>query len=355
MESLPIDAEDPIAIDMDGDVILACQNRDDHVTRAFRVSSKVLRLASPVFAGMFRPQFEEGNLLLQKECPVVELKEDDASIMSVILEILHFRCDIEDDNTDSETLARLAIHCDKYDLSKSLGPWVAFWFGKAKSVVTSTNDLGRQLLAAYTFNVSKEFKAISETALKTVSPGFEDDWETQELLASLPVNIKDAMSLRIKRTLDVLETEVQKVEATLRLSLRSYETSQRTCTVCGRTHPEQAKRCHRCKSSDLPLNYCGRDTRIAEYFAILRKAELWPTLQPFGNCSISDIMFRILCAQTDVNHACSAGQSCPLFVNLAKLTDKARRVEKKIRGFCLLCIREDYEWDESKRCTHLYD
>ncbi|KAL5401418.1 hypothetical protein PMIN03_011532 [Paraphaeosphaeria minitans] len=353
MKSLQNDAENSM-IDPDGDVILKCQNRDDHLTRAFRVSSKVLRLASPVFAGMFRPQFEEGNSLLQREYAVVELKEDDAAIMSVILQIVHFRCNIEDDRTDSETLARLAIHCDKYDMSKSLCPWVAFWFAKAKSMDTSVNGLGCQLLAAYTFNVSKEFKAISETALKKVSPVFEHDWKSQELLALLPINIKDAMSLRIKRTLDDLEAEVQNIENTLRLSLRSYETFQRMCTACGRTLPEQAKKCHRCQVFDLPLKYCERDTRIADYFAILRQVELWPTLRPFGNCSISDIMFRIICAQTDVNHACSAGLSCPLLVNLGILTEKARRIEKNIRGFCLRCIREDYEWDESKRCTHLH-
>ncbi|PVH92414.1 hypothetical protein DM02DRAFT_508345, partial [Periconia macrospinosa] len=282
-----------LSLDSDGDVILECQDQDSPTTTAFRVSRKVLQLASPVFLRMFGPHFKEGNQLPQEESPVVELKEDDASLMNIILNILHFRSSDDNYGMDAERLARLAIHCDKYDLPKALGPWISFWFDKVETASASSEELGFMLLAAYLFNDIKKFREISEMALIKTSPGFEDNWEEQDLLALLPISIPDAMSLRVKQTLDNIETEIQDVESSLRLSLRSYETSQRLCTLCGRALPEQAKKCHPCYNTDLPPKYCTTETRIAEYFAVLRKVELWPTLQPFGACSVSDIISRI--------------------------------------------------------------
>lgn len=142
------------------------------------------------------------------------------------------------------------------------------------------------------------------------------------------------------------------MEASLRLSLSSYEMSQRMCTSCGRALPEQAKKCHPCNNSNLPPKYCTSETRVAEYFAILRKVELWPTLQPFGECSVSEIIFRISCAQKDLKHTCSADSHCPLFLKLNGLMEKARRIERNVYGFCLRCIREDEEWEGDKRCIH---
>ncbi|KAH6663029.1 hypothetical protein B0J14DRAFT_645075 [Halenospora varia] len=106
--------------DPDGDAILKVQDQDNHSTTYFQVSSKVLRLVSPVFVGMFSPYFQEGQELLRGEFPVIELKDDDALLMGLILNVLHYRVGGEDYVMDTKRLAHLAIHCDKYDCANAL-------------------------------------------------------------------------------------------------------------------------------------------------------------------------------------------------------------------------------------------
>jgi hypothetical protein len=162
----------------------------------------------------------------------------------------------------------------------------------------------------------------------------------------------DAMTLHIKRTLDKLETELQDVESSLRLSTHCYETMHRMCTQCGRTLPEIARKCHPCHNSDLSAKFCTSETRIADYFAVLTKVGLWPTVQPFERFPVSNIIFRLGCAKLDLKHSCTAGTSCPLWVHLSDLVERARQIEKSISGLCLHCVRDNDVWDESKRCTH---
>lgn len=140
------------------------------------------------------------------------------------------------------------------------------------------------------------------------------------------------------------------MELLLRNSPRCYETSQLLCIDCGRTLPAQAKKCHPCNNSELPQRYCTSETRIADYFAVLRKAELWPTAKPFGMCSVSDTASRF---KADLKHSCAADTSCPLLVNLNSLSERVDRIKRNMSGFCLLCIREDDEWEESNKCTHM--
>jgi hypothetical protein len=138
---------------------------------------------------MFGPRFKEGHQLLEEQSPVFELEEDDASLMGIILSVLHFRGSGDNDVIDAEKLARLAIHCDKYDLTNALGPWISFWFDKVERPSELSGKLGLILLAAYLVNDSIKFREISETALKDVSPGFVKEWEGQELLTLLPVTV----------------------------------------------------------------------------------------------------------------------------------------------------------------------
>lgn len=146
--------------------------------------------------------------------------------------------------------------------------------------------------------------------------------------------------------------ELQDVELSLRLSSRCYELSQRMCMLCGRTLPEVAKKCHPCSNSDLLPKYCTNETRIAEYFAVLRKAELWPTVQPFANSSVKNIVSRIARAKSDLKHNCTAGDYCSLITHLDTLTGKARKIEQDTVGLCLRCFKENDEWEESQGCNH---
>ncbi|KAJ6197799.1 hypothetical protein J3E72DRAFT_269392 [Bipolaris maydis] len=170
------------------------------------------------------------------------------------------------------------------------------------------------------FNDPMEFKAISRTAVLQLTPKFSAEWEKEELFSILPL-----------RVIDGLETELQYVEHSLRGSSRCYDTWQLLCTQCGRSLPGNAKKCHPCRNTELPTKYCTSETRIAEYFEALRKAELWPTLGSFAACSVSDIASRFARARKGMRHTCEAEMMTGL--EKVEIVPTNSRIEKQ-------CIQE---------------
>lgn len=142
------------------------------------------------------------------------------------------------------------------------------------------------------------------------------------------------------------------MELSLRLSSRRYKLSQRMRMVWECALPEVAKKCRPCSNSDMRPKYCTTETRIAEYFAVLRRVKLWPTIQPFANSSVEGIVSRIACAKTYLKHNCPSGDSCTLITHLDTLAGNAKRIEKDTVGLCLRCIKENDEWEESQKCNH---
>jgi hypothetical protein len=175
--------------DPDGDVFLRCKDQDTGIPKSFRVSSKVLRLASPVFARLLGPTFQEGRKLRQEGCLVVQLEDDDAPLMKLILDVLHYKADSTYQVVDAEKLARLAIHCDKYDCTKALGPWVSTWFKNVAETPGDLVEIGFRLLAAYLFNDSGRFAQISKEAIGEVIPGFSLTWEEKKITTLLPSGV----------------------------------------------------------------------------------------------------------------------------------------------------------------------
>ncbi|XHG06613.1 hypothetical protein AWENTII_009800 [Aspergillus wentii] len=105
-------------LDPDGDVILVVEESK------FLVSSKVLGLASPVFAALFSRKFSEGTQLVENSRPEITLKDDNPDAMRIILRVLHFKDPKASYCKDAKELAVLAIHCDKYYCTKALMPWI---------------------------------------------------------------------------------------------------------------------------------------------------------------------------------------------------------------------------------------
>jgi hypothetical protein len=159
------------------------------------------------------------------------------------------------------------------------------------------------------------------------------------------------MDTRIKKTLYLLEIELQSTETLLREHRRCHQTSQLMCVLCGRTLPEVAKKCHLCRNSILVPRHCTSETRIAEYFAVLRKAELWPTAKLFREWPISDIASRFISAKADLKHSCTGGSSCPLLTSMESLIARVDGVQKSITGLCLACVRQP-EWEDGLICSH---
>ena len=121
------------------------------------------------------------------------------------------------------------------------------------------------------------------------------------------------------------------------------------CVHCGRTLPLEAKKCHPCNNAMSSVKYCTPSYRISEFIAILEKSELWPSVKPFAECAVSDLVYRITCANNDIKHTCSAGVTCPLLQRLQALSDLAQHLQENTNGLCLVCIKNG-SWVDNNKC-----
>ena len=162
------------------------QTEATDATASLLVSSKVLSLASPVFAALLSPDFLEGNQVRRGHCPVIKLQDDDPAAMTAICNILHFRYDCVPSHIGPEQLAEIGILSDKYDCSKALQPWSAKWLSTHQ---TPPSELGHMLLAAYKLNDADHFASISAQVIRTLEPKRET-WDISPQLESLPDRVK---------------------------------------------------------------------------------------------------------------------------------------------------------------------
>ena len=118
-------------VDPAGDLVLKLGPVDEPFL--IRVSSKVLSLASPVFAAMLSPRFAEGQALEDSKGMVdstttIALPDDEPNAMSLICCTLHFQEDAAQRPWfQPGILMGLAVTCDKYNMSKALSPWSRIW------------------------------------------------------------------------------------------------------------------------------------------------------------------------------------------------------------------------------------
>lgn len=165
-----------LQLDPLGDTILVITDRSRHVSRTFLVSSRVLSLASPVFTIMFKPDPRE---MRQTVC-----LDDDPETMGWMLSILHHQCANVPLSIHPRVLARLAIHCDKYDCCMALRAWSSHWCGLLQSPNTP-EDIGHILLAAYMLR-APNLPGIAAQAAKQLAPDFQSTWRRHEMLKLLP-------------------------------------------------------------------------------------------------------------------------------------------------------------------------
>lgn len=169
-------------LDYVGNVVLIVESESPNTAR-FLVSSKVLELASPVFAALFSQNFSEGGRIIEGNRPEITLKDDDPAAMRKILRILHYKD--PGDEMDAKMLAALAIHCDKYACIGALRPWINNWFTSIGSL-SPADDYGLLLLAAHFFRMPESFALVSSKAQKDLTPDVLLTWEVHEHLNLLP-------------------------------------------------------------------------------------------------------------------------------------------------------------------------
>lgn len=109
-----------VIIDPHGDLVLVVNKAEKQ--RRFRVSTKVLSLASPVWRVMLDPsgRFQEAK----RENGEVAFPEGDPNILYILLQIIHLRPRSLPKTLEVDELVGLAILCQKYDTAEILAPWV---------------------------------------------------------------------------------------------------------------------------------------------------------------------------------------------------------------------------------------
>ena len=168
------DSATPQTIDVDpaGDVILTVGSEKWDNEARFRVSSKVLSLASPVFAAMVSPKWSDSaNKASSSEPQHISLPEDHPFIMEWICQILHFRKDIAT-NQDITFLVLLAQVCDKYNLESPIMTWAERCLQAAKNTASDAGkeaDLTGSMYISTVFRNSETFWFSSAMLLYAIS------------------------------------------------------------------------------------------------------------------------------------------------------------------------------------------
>lgn len=155
-------------IDRAGDLIVEVEGE------RFRVSSKALSLASPVFAAMLQPGvWKEGQhpQPTPDNPSTISLPEDNARTVKILFQTMHFQIYQIERLTlqDFKTLARAY---DKYECLGAMSP-IAQRLLQYRAEALPVHDLGEWLWVAYHLNAPVSFSEFSREYLLAVASSLE--------------------------------------------------------------------------------------------------------------------------------------------------------------------------------------
>lgn len=289
-----------IDADPSGDLILVVGPRDDQ--KSIRASSKVLSLASPVFAAMFSPsRFSEGTALSSSNPPEVHLPDDDSEVVTTFCHLVHFReYHRKEDHPSLDHLISIAIFCNKYDAGPALYPWSELWLNLQSGWWGSEicADYPNLLALAYTFNNQESFWMSSRSMMLYETAEFANGARSelqpllpQDLYASIDQDRKSAL-LDLSSTIDRLV-----------VSFFQDETG--------------------CPTPDLVLLKAGY------FFRELHRLNIWPISTRCNAINLGCIQRKLVFFEKQDNRIYQKG--------LQKVV--ARAIDAQ-RGLCLACLRK---------------
>ncbi|GME28308.1 hypothetical protein GTA08_BOTSDO05869 [Neofusicoccum parvum] len=190
-------------INPDGDLVLDLGSRS-----ALRVSSSVLKLASPVFRTMLGPHFSEGQNIKVASAAnpmVLPLPDTHFGAMRIICETLHFREPLG--TPIHETLREIATLVDYYDLASSMRLQSEAWLKNSVEVMqkfdygmfVSTN--AGLIYCARMLDAPEAFRIITKDCILRYVGTFlqfkdADDSTDTDILASVVSSYKHWQSMR---------------------------------------------------------------------------------------------------------------------------------------------------------------
>ena len=346
-----------------GDVLLVLETDEDGILTQspIRVSSKVLSLASPVFAKMLSPKFAEGQALRNAtslETPPISLPDDDPEAMIWLCKALHFTKDLTADISLS-LLKNLATVCDKYDLVGTLYPWSHVWLQKWFGSADSVDDHLDTLWISYALGNEEYFWRSSRSLMYLCTTedlaAFRNDSNTALLpervdrilgRCSVPSFVFNGIPCRHRLTTWRLDCINDYREAAL---IELHKTFQDIMAPLLE---------HECKGADYhnrDIKYaCDHLTKIGYYFAQLSKSGLWPITQKLRTTSFITTSAALSKFKGDWDENVKFNPCCssPKIVTSRLYKEATKAATEKLKGLCLSCVEHGRFTKENPNCRN---
>ena len=138
-------------IDPNGDLNMIFGDDQEPLKKKMVVSRHVLCLSSKVFEAMlgYNSHFREATNPARSQDGVREatFQDDDFQAMTTIMNVLHLQHQKVPQRTTFDQLHKIAMICDKYDLTRSMGLWPGVWAEQFVSQVEKKGFHGWLLIA----------------------------------------------------------------------------------------------------------------------------------------------------------------------------------------------------------------
>ncbi|KAH8424338.1 uncharacterized protein LDX57_002089 [Aspergillus melleus] len=327
-----------------GDVVLAVGEGTGEKVRKFLVFSRVLSLASPVFAKLFSHNFSEGIEIMKGTCPEVPLPEDDPEVMGTIFHMLHYQEPKEVAPKEPEFIAKFIVHANKYDCVGALRAWITNWLCDHRLEVSPSRiaiDYGHLLLSAYLFGDAHIFLTISARAQNLMAPGNFNEWEQSSMLQPglFPQQIGFRLEEKIEATLDKIFDMLHDVEGRLTRQIGGYTMESKWCVLCESIQNSANQKCT-CRQERFVRRYCTSGHRVLTYMAVLKKADLRPSKpSQLRAYSATELSGKIDSMASSLTHNCQAGSNCPLKLEMAKCSLACKNILLGDKGMLLSDFR----------------
>lgn len=132
-----------------------------------------------------------------------------------------------------------------------------------------------------------------------------------------------------------IREKIERVEGNLRKQGPMHPMPHMECPLCGRRHPQDAKKCHPCDNTQLQQRFCSEETRVADFILALRQVWLFGVDEDFHSLSIKDLVTRVSCANQNSKHGCAADVGCPLKKELQNLSKACSEIRDNAKGMSL--------------------